>query len=61
MTAPRPTVGGEYVFAWGNNPRRKELKGRPCVVEAVGQMNSVLVRFVDTGERVLTSQNALRR
>lgn len=50
----------EYVYAWGNNPRRAELKGRRCVVEARGRMRTVLVRFLDTGERVTTSERALR-
>jgi hypothetical protein len=49
-----------YVYAWGNNPRRAELKGRECVVEARGGMRSTLVRFVDNGERVITSARALR-
>jgi hypothetical protein len=49
-----------YVYAWGNNPRRAELKGRVCVVEARGALNTVLVAFVDTGERVTTSRRALR-
>ena len=49
-----------YVYAWGNNPRRAELKGRRCVVEARGRMGTVLVRFLDTGERVTTSYRALR-
>lgn len=51
-----------YVFAWGNNERRAELKGRRCVIEAAGgTMRTVLVRFLDTGERVTTSRRALRR
>jgi hypothetical protein len=49
-----------YVFAWGNNPRRATLKGRLCVIEAHGRLNSVLVRFLDTDERLVTSQRALR-
>ena len=49
-----------HVYAWGNNPRRAELKGRRCVVEARGRMGTVLVRFLDTGERVTTSYRALR-
>jgi hypothetical protein len=48
------------VFAWGNNPRTAELKGRRCVVLARGAMASVLVEFLDTGERVVTSRRALR-
>jgi len=50
-----------YTFAWGNNPRRAELKGRVCVVEASGPKQTVLIRFLDTGERVTTSVRALRK
>jgi hypothetical protein len=49
-----------HVYAWGNNPRRAEMKGRRCVIEARGRMGTVLVRFLDTGERVTTSYRALR-
>lgn len=48
-----------YIYVWGNNPRRAELKGRECVLEATGARCSALVRFLDTGERVLTSRRAL--
>jgi hypothetical protein len=50
-----------YVYAWGNNERRASLKGRRCVIEASGAQGTVLVRFLDTGERVTTSARALRR
>jgi len=53
-------TGRVYIYSWGNNERRAELKGRLCVIEATGAMNTVLVRFLDTGERVTTSLNALR-
>lgn len=49
-----------YRYAWGNNERRAELKGRECVIEAAGRMNTVLVRFLDNDERVTTSRRALR-
>jgi hypothetical protein len=49
-----------YAYVWGNNERRATLKGRRCVVEARGAMGTVLVRFLDTGERVTTSSRALR-
>jgi hypothetical protein len=49
-----------YAYAWGNNERRAALKGRRCVVEARGAMGTVLVHFLDTGERVTTSARALR-
>jgi hypothetical protein len=50
-----------YTFAWGNNSCRAELQGRRCVLEASGAMGTVLVRFLDTGERVTTSRRALRK
>lgn len=53
-----------YEYAWGNNPVRAALKGRVCRVVARGgrgSKNTVLVEFVDTGERVSTSLRALRR
>ena len=56
-----PLHGPVYRYAWGDNPRRAELKGRLCVVVARGRMRTVLVEFLDTGERVTTSERALRR
>ena len=44
MDKPRARVVTGYVYVWGNNPRRAELKGRRCVVEARPQMGTVLVR-----------------
>lgn len=49
-----------YVFAWGNNPKRAELKGRPCKILAQGALNSCEVEFVDTGQREIVSRRALR-
>ena len=48
-----------YVYRWGNNPRRAELKGRLCRLLASGALGTVLVEMVDTGERVTTSHRAL--
>ena len=50
-----------YVYAWGNNARRRELQGRRCRILARGRMSTVLVEFLDNGERVTTSSRALRR
>lgn len=49
-----------YIFAWGNNPRRAELKGRPCKVLNDGSLNSCEVIFVDTGEHEIVSHRGLR-
>ena len=56
-----PVAERIYVYLWGNNPRRAELQGRRCCILARGRMNTVLVEFVDNGERVTTSSRALRR
>ncbi len=45
-------------FRWGNNPRRAQLKGRACRIEARGAKGSVLLHFKDTGERVVSSWRA---
>lgn len=59
--ASKPTISPfPYVYAWGNNERRAELKGRRCRVLARGsRMRSVLVEF-ENGWRVITSERALR-
>ncbi len=50
-----------YSYAWGNNARRRALQGRRCRILARGRMNTVLIEFLDNGERVTTSTRALRR
>jgi hypothetical protein len=51
----------EFIFRWGNNAKRAELKGRVCKIVARGKMNTVCVKFTDTGEIVYTSRRALRK
>lgn len=52
-----------YLYGWRNNAERKRLFGRPCVVEARGTKNSVLLRFTDgqAPERTVTSRYAIKR
>lgn len=55
-------VSAIYKYMWGNNPKRKKMKGRLCkVICFSGSMGSALVEFLDTGERVNTSRRALKR
>lgn len=61
MSEGGTTIRQMYRYAWGNNKRRAQLKGRHCVIVAAGTMNTVCVEFLDTGERVGTSRRALRR
>lgn len=50
-----------YTYTWGNNEKRKTLKGRACEVVARLARNSCLVRFTDNGQEEVVSRNALRR
>lgn len=51
----------EYIFNWGNNEKRKTLKGRRCIVIKKGKMNSVLIEFLENGQREVVSRNAIRK
>jgi hypothetical protein len=54
-------LSGKYIYAWGNNSIRADLKGKKCVVVTMGsRMFSVLVEF-ENGTRVITSRRALRK
>ena len=50
-----------YRYAWGNNSKRAQMKGRECVIIASMKMCSVLIEFVDNGQREITSRRALRK
>ena len=59
MAVGRVTELLGMIYRWGNNARRAELKGRECVIVAQGRMGSVLLRFLDTGELVVSSWRAV--
>ncbi len=50
-----------YIYAWGNNEKRKTLKGRICIVLARGKMNSIMIQFTDNKQREITSRYAVRK
>lgn len=55
-----------YVFRWGSNANavsryRLRWKNRTCRVLVRGKMNTCMVRFLDDGELLVTSRNALER
>lgn len=51
----------DHIYAWGNNPMRRPLKGKRCRIVASGsRMHSVLLEFED-GVRIITSVRAIRR
>jgi hypothetical protein len=49
-----------YRYAWKNNVKRAALYGRLCRVLARGRMNSIMIEFLDNGQREITSRNAVR-
>ena len=50
-----------YKYYWGNNEKRKKMKGRVCKVLARGRMNSCSIKFLDNGQTEIVSRNALRK
>lgn len=49
-----------YKYIWGNNEKRKALKGRICNVISRGKMNSVLIEF-DNGQKEIVSRYSIRK
>jgi hypothetical protein len=50
-----------YIYRRGNNPKRAAMKGRECVIERTGARLSVMIRFLDNGQREITSRRALAK
>lgn len=50
-----------YIFCWGNNEKRKNMKGRVCRVLKRGKKNSCSIEFTDNGQKEIVSRNALRK
>jgi hypothetical protein len=50
-----------YEYSWGNNPKRRMLLGRKCLLIACGALNSAKVRFLDSGETEIIDRRALRK
>jgi hypothetical protein len=50
-----------YEYRWGNNQKRRTMKGRKCRVVSRGKKNSCVIEFVDNGQQEVVSRNALRK
>lgn len=50
-----------YLYRWGNNAKRKTMKGRRCRILHRMSLNSCMVEFLDNGQRETVSRNALRK
>lgn len=50
-----------YIYSWGNNEKRKLMKGRQCIVITRGPMNSCMIEFTDNKQREIVSRNSIRK
>lgn len=49
------------VYNWANNSKRKTMKGREVKVIARGKLNSLLIEFIDNGQRECVSRNSIKQ
>ena len=50
-----------YIYCWGNNEKRRQMKGRVCRVLGRGKKNSCYIEFIDNGQKEIVSRNSLRK
>lgn len=50
-----------YKYCWGNNEKRRIMKGRICRVLSRGKKNSCSIEFIDNDQKECVSRNALRK
>ena len=49
-----------HIYRWGNNPKRKMLKGRKCRIISKGAMRSCMIEF-EGGQREIVSVRSMRK
>lgn len=50
-----------YRYIWGNNVKRALMKGRICNVLARGKKRSVLIEFIDNGQKEIVDRYSIRK
>ena len=50
-----------YKYNWGNNEKRRAMRGRICRVIARAKKNSCWIEFLDNGQQECVSRNSLRK
>jgi hypothetical protein len=50
-----------YYYAWKNNGKRKTMFNRNCKIIAQGTMNSIMIEFLDNGQREIVSRRSIRK
>lgn len=50
-----------YIYRWGNNTKRKAMKGRICWMNARGKKNNCVIEVIDNFQQECVSRNALRK
>lgn len=53
-------TGYDHIYRWGNNEKRKLLKGRRCSIIARGKKNSIMIEF-ENGQREIVSLRSVVR
>jgi len=49
-----------YKYTWGNNSKRKTMKSRLCRILAYGKKNSIIIEFLDTGQKECVSRYSVK-
>ena len=50
-----------YIYNWGNNTKRATMQGRVCRVLARGKKSSIMIEFLDNGQREITDRMSVRK
>ena len=50
-----------YKYIWGNNAKRKSMKGRLCRLLARGKKNSCKIEFVDNDQQECVSRYSIKK
>jgi len=50
-----------YRYTWANNVKRRTMWNRQCRVLGRLKKNSVIIQFIDNGQKEIVSRHALRK
>lgn len=50
-----------YRYSWGNNEKRRTMKGRVCLLITCGKRHSCLIEFIDNGQKEIVSRRSVRK
>lgn len=47
-------------YCWGNNEKRRTMKGRECKILAYLKKNSMIIEFTDNGQKECVSRYSVK-